>query len=107
MYSLGQALSTDIMVHIITSTLLTLMVWLGTMVFHKHTLFIVNLSFQVEESDHAKMAVANSFAIYGGSKCILVAARYVQSIVLLSCHFAIITSFIYSNLFYLAFNKTP
>ena len=31
--------------------------------------------FQVEESDHAKMAVANSFAIYGGNKCILVAAR--------------------------------
>ncbi|KAL3848556.1 hypothetical protein ACJMK2_019407 [Sinanodonta woodiana] len=28
----------------------------------------------VEESDHAKMAVANSFAIYGGNKCILVAA---------------------------------
>ncbi|XP_061165758.1 FERM, ARHGEF and pleckstrin domain-containing protein 1-like isoform X2 [Saccostrea echinata] len=30
----------------------------------------------VEESDHAKMAVANSFAIYGGNKCILVAASY-------------------------------
>ncbi|XP_022338747.2 FERM, ARHGEF and pleckstrin domain-containing protein 2-like isoform X2 [Crassostrea virginica] len=29
----------------------------------------------VEESDHAKMAVANSFAIYGGNKCILVAAN--------------------------------
>lgn len=28
----------------------------------------------IEESDHAKMAVANSFAIYGGNKCILVAA---------------------------------
>ena len=30
---------------------------------------------KVEESDHAKMAVANSFAIYGGNKCILVAAK--------------------------------
>lgn len=29
----------------------------------------------IEESDHAKMAVANSFAIYGGNKCILVAAN--------------------------------
>ncbi|KAH3806967.1 hypothetical protein DPMN_135297, partial [Dreissena polymorpha] len=28
----------------------------------------------VEESDHAKMADANSFAIYGGNKCVLVAA---------------------------------
>ncbi|XP_052782396.1 FERM, ARHGEF and pleckstrin domain-containing protein 2-like isoform X2 [Mya arenaria] len=28
----------------------------------------------IEESDHAKMADANSFAIYGGNKCILVAA---------------------------------
>ncbi|KAL4220005.1 FERM [Mactra antiquata] len=28
----------------------------------------------IEESDHAKMAVAHSFAIYGGTKCILAAA---------------------------------
>jgi len=28
----------------------------------------------IEESDHAKMAVANSFAIYGGNKCILVSS---------------------------------
>ena len=40
-------------------------------------LFLSNY-LQVEESDHAKMAVANSFAIYGGNKCILVAARYVS-----------------------------
>ena len=31
--------------------------------------------FQIEETEQSKVAVPNTFAIYGGSRCILVAAR--------------------------------
>ena len=33
--------------------------------------------FQIEETEQSKVAVPNTFAIYGGSQCILVAARWV------------------------------